>query len=371
MKLRRCDLVLGLALGLVGLACLGAQAAAQTGHNPFAVAGNEGSASPEGIGGWILAQQTYFYRLLTGAVRAAKQDGSAVWSLAGIGFAYGVLHAAGPGHGKAVVASYMVANERALRRGVAISFLAALLQGCVAIALVAGAAFVLHVTAQRITQAADVIDIAAFAGVALLGAWLLWRKGRAFVAALNEPALAGAGTTAAGPSVQLANLGLAFASGGHGQALAGPVGFVCETVPHHHSHDNDHAGHVHDASCGHFHAPDPATLGDAFSWKTAALTVFSAGSRPCSGAILVLVFALAQGIFLAGIAATFAMSLGTAITTAALAATAVLLKGVAVKLVGGGSRRNELIARGVEVVAALGVLLVGLALLLGVMQAGA
>jgi nickel/cobalt exporter len=341
-SLRRPALILGLTLA--ALAVLSAQAYAQ-GHNPFAVAGNEGSASPEGIGGWILAWQTYFYRLITGAVRAARQDGSAVWSLMGIGFAYGVLHAAGPGHGKAVVASYMVANERALKRGVAISFFAALLQGCVAVVLVTAAALVLRVTAQRITQATEIIDKACFAGVALLGAWLVWRKGRAFLAALSP-----------GRTVLVA--AVANARGG---IVASGRGFMCEATEE---------GHVHDASCGHFHAPDPSTLGDAFSWKTAILTVFSAGSRPCSGAILVLVFALAQGIFAAGIAATFAMSLGTAITTAALAVIAVMFKGVAVRF-SGGSQRGERVARAVELAAAVAVLFVGVALLFGVMQAGA
>jgi nickel/cobalt exporter len=353
--LARPALVAGLAL--FALAIAGAHAFAQ-GPNPFAVAGNEGSASPEGIGGFILAWQTYFYRLITGAVRATRHDGGAVWSLMGIGFAYGVLHAAGPGHGKAVVASYMVANERALKRGVAISFFAAFLQGCVAVLLVTAAALVLRVTADRITQASEIIDKACFTGVAVLGAWLVWRKGRALFGPLAPR----------GPRLQAAAIA---ANGGAAAAMPSRsffVGdspaaarFICERAEE---------GHRHDASCGHFHAPDPRTLGDTFSWKSAILTVFSAGSRPCSGAILVLVFALAQGIFVAGIAATFAMSLGTAITTAALAVIAVMFKDVAVRL-SGGSRRGERVARAVEFAAAVGVLVVGLALLLGVMQAGA
>jgi nickel/cobalt exporter len=372
------------------LAAAAGPALAHSGHNPFAVAGHEGSADPTGIGGWILAQQTVFYRMITGAVRATRANGSAVWALAGISFAYGVFHAAGPGHGKAVVASYMLANERALRRGLAISFVAALLQGAVAIAIVTVAALVLGATAQRITQSTDVVEMASYAGVALLGAWLLWRKGRGLAAALRGAAP----MPAADRSVALAPLAVAP------QWLAQPAAavgacLVCEPLPsqrldgrpgHHHpngdggpcSHSQALAiaptetrGHVHDEHCGHFHAPDPATLGDGFSWRGAILTVFSAGARPCSGAILVLVFALAQGIFVAGVAATLAMSLGTGITTAALAATAVLFKGIAVRLVGGGSRRKEIIARGVEVAAAVGVLIVGVGLLFGAWDAGA
>ena len=52
------------------------------------------------------------------------------------------------------------------------------------------------------------------------------------------------------------------------------------------------------------------------------------GLRPCSGAILVLVFALAQGLFWAGVAATFIMGLGTAITVAAIATLAVARQGL-------------------------------------------
>ena len=94
-------------------------------------------------------------------------------------------------------------------------------------------------------------------------------------------------------------------------------------------------------------------------------TVVAAGARPCSGAILVLVFALAQGIFLAGVAATIVMALGTAITTAALAATAVLAKSITMKLVGQEDGRGALVARALEVAAADLVLAVGRSLLFG------
>jgi len=101
-----------------------------------------------------------------------------------------------------------------------------------------------------------------------------------------------------------------------------------------------------------------------FSWKTAILTVFAAGARPCSGAILVLVFALAQGIFFAGVAATFAMSMGTAITTGALAALAVLAKGLAVRFLGEGSERGVIAVRALEFAAAILVFMLGASLLL-------
>ena len=106
-------------------------------HHPFAVGANEGATgSAQGVSGWILAREAGFYRLLSGAIRAAKQSGAAAWGLTGLSLAYGIFHAAGPGHGKMVIASYMLADERALRRGLVIAFGAALLQGFSAIAIV-------------------------------------------------------------------------------------------------------------------------------------------------------------------------------------------------------------------------------------------
>ena len=108
---------------------------------------------------------------------------SAAWGLVGLGLAYGVVHAAGPGHGKAVLASYMLANERSLKRGAVMALMAALLQALIAIALVGAAAFVFRATASQMNQAADWIDLASYCSVAAIGAWLVWRKGGALIAA--------------------------------------------------------------------------------------------------------------------------------------------------------------------------------------------
>ena len=78
-------------------------------------------------------KQSEFYREISSTIRAAKSDGSAVWTLLGISFAYGIFHAAGPGHGKAVISSYLVANQETARRGIVLSFASALLQSLVAV----------------------------------------------------------------------------------------------------------------------------------------------------------------------------------------------------------------------------------------------
>src|SRR5204863_6351778 len=91
----------------------------------------------DGFIGWIFAKQAEFYRQFSGLIRAAKSDGSAAWSLMGLSFLYGIFHAAGPGHGKAVISSYLVANDETWLRGVVLSFASALFQAIAAVTLVA------------------------------------------------------------------------------------------------------------------------------------------------------------------------------------------------------------------------------------------
>lgn len=343
-------------------------------HNPFGVGISEGGGSASGITGWLIQQQVLFERQLSAAVRAAKLDGSALWGLVGLSFAYGVFHAAGPGHGKAVMTSYLFANEKALKRGLVLSLLAALLQGVVAIGLVGVLALVLHATAQRMKDAATLIESLSYAGIALLGAWLVWRKGSRFLQALRTPAKPRPPIVPAVQPIQHehqhahGNCGCGHDHHEHGHVHEAQALAEAHAGPHTHPHSAE--PHVHGPDCGHFHAPDPATLGEGFSWREAILTVVAAGSRPCSGAILVLVFALAQGMFTAGIAAVLAMSLGTAITTGALASLAVLAKGVALRISAPETRRGTLIIRGLETAAAAIVLAAGLSLFVGFASLG-
>jgi ABC-type nickel/cobalt efflux system permease component RcnA len=333
------------------LAAASADAAfAQAVRHPFAVGASEIGGASGGIMGWLLAEQSRFYLLLTGTIRAIRTSPSAAWTLAGLSFAYGVFHAAGPGHGKAVIASYMIANERALKRGLILTGFAALLQGFVAIAIVTVAALIFNATAKRMTDAAALIEQVSYGAIAALGLWLVWRKGRALLAVLS-PLRVGAGAGAFFHARAPQNGQLAFA------ATESTSAFVCSAPD---------ASHVHDASCGHVHGPDPTTLADAnFSWSTALATIVAAGARPCSGAILVLVFSLAQCLYLAGIGATLAMAIGTGLTTGALAATAVFAKAFAEKLLGTEGGRGLVIARSAEFAAALLVFAVGVGLLLG------
>jgi nickel/cobalt exporter len=99
--------------------------------------------------------------------------------------------------------------------------------------------------------------------------------------------------------------------------------------------------------------------------KRGLTAIIAVGLRPCSGAIIVLVFALAQGLFWIGVASTFVMGVGTAITVAAIATLAVGARGLAGKLARTKPGAGMIILRGLETAAALVIVLFGAALLTG------
>ena len=316
------------------------QALAQA--NPFGM--RPGGAPPPvsplpigGVAGFILAKQAEFYRALAAMIRAAKADGSASFALLGISFAYGIFHAAGPGHGKAVISSYLVANEETWRRGIVLSFASALLQALVAVAIVAVAAVLLGATAKVMGDTVRIIETASYALIMAVGARLAWVKGRAFLAALKRTAR------------------------------------VLEDHDHHHhrhahshecsQHSHEH-GHAH-SHCGHAHGPDPEMVAGPGGWARGLSAIVAVGLRPCSGAIIVLVFALAQGLFWIGVASTFVMGLGTAITVAAIATFAVGARTLAARFAKRREGTGGLLLRGLELGAAALVLVFGALLLLG------
>src|SRR5205823_12391130 len=195
-------------------------------------------------------------------------------------------------------------------------------------------------------NAEKVIEIASYALIAAFGTRLVWTKGGGFIGALQVERPLPAMAAAAPPHHH-----------DHGHR-------------HHHDHHHgDNHDHVHDEHCGHSNGPTPNELAGPGGWRRGFGAIFAVGLRPCSGAILVLVFALAQGLFWAGIAATFVMGLGTAITVAIIAVMAVSAKDLARRLSAGREGGGALVMRGVEFAAAGLVLLFGLGLLLGYVAA--
>lgn len=257
---------------------------------------------------WVFETQSRLNRDMALAVRGLKSENpiAAALTLIGIAFAYGVLHAAGPGHGKAVISSYVLANEETVRRGIALSFLAALFQALSAILFVGILALLLKQTSLQMRSTEATIETLSWGLVAAVGAYLLWRQIAPLLAARQEP------DDSEGPA------------GAHQGALIHPQG----------------QAHIHgpDCGCGHSHMPSPRDLqGTAWSWRQALPLALSVGIRPCSGAILLLIFALSQGMLWAGIIGTFAMALGTAITVSILASMAVGSRNWAERMSGPGS----------------------------------
>lgn len=350
------------------LLLIAAGAAHATG-SPLGIGTAEPSVQP--LGGplaplflYVNQQQQTFYRALTLSIEGMRHDPDQLWILIGLSFAYGIFHAAGPGHGKAVISSYMVANEIELKRGIAISFVSAFLQGAVAVALVAAAYFVLRGSGITMTQATNTMEITSFVLVILFGCWLLYRKLRSMIREAGPRRQALQFATAAGPvslslfdgepdrraSRQLSRATLRSSPGdAYVCDIPGTDGNLCD-------------------SCGKMHLPDPSLLkGENFSLRAAWSAIVTVGLRPCSGALLVLTFSMLNGLWLGGILSVVAMSVGTALTVSLLAIFAVATKGVAVRLAGRGSLLAERVGSGIEILGALmvigtGVLLLGASL---------
>jgi len=283
---------------------------------------------------WVFDKQQSLQRTLAMSVKSLKTDplGGAL-TLALLSFVYGVLHAVGPGHGKTIISSYVVANEETVRRGVIISFIAAGLQALSAVLLVGVLLIALGATGLQVNAWSNQLESISYAMIALVGLYLLagqlrsvWRRW------------------------QHAPVTVVAARDAHGLG----------DHHHHHTHHDHHhhhsrEGHEHHEIHGrhdhHHHSPgdacdhmvDARQLAGPFSWRKVIPVVFSVGIRPCTGAILVLVFALTQGLFWAGVAATFAMALGTAITVAALATLALGSRELALKLGGTNSTWTNMV----------------------------
>ncbi len=273
----------------------------------------------------IARYQTEFYQKLISALRSFRNSPDAGWLLAFLSFAYGVFHAAGPGHGKAVISSYVLASEDTLKKGILLSFASAFAQALTAILIVCGVAVVFNLTSIAMQQTARWLEIASYVMVTAMGAWLLWVK--AF-----RPLLTGA-------------------AAGHDHVhLPGDDG-ACTT-------------------CGHVHAPTADMVAGRLTPGRALSIILAIGLRPCSGALIVLVFALSQGMILAGIASTLTMAVGTGITVSVLATLAVGAKGLAARLAGSDGVWAYRVHRGIEIAAAAAVFLLGLTLLIAMIGWG-
>ncbi len=234
----------------------------------------------------VVEWQKTFHDLLGIHIKAISQDpiqhGLALIALS---FGYGVFHAVGPGHGKAVIIVYLGSHKESLRRGALISLLAAFLQAVIAILLVVVLSKLLSIKFSDVNSYADDITIVSYLLVMALGAFL-------FLTALFK---------------QCKNI----------KQSAQKTSELDNSHSHEHSAHGHKDTHHHDHSCcggHHVHKSDPKE-----SWLQSVSVIFSMGMRPCAGAIVVLIYAHLVGVFYYGVIATLAMGLGTGLSIAGMA----------------------------------------------------
>lgn len=256
-------------------------------------------------------------RYLAGQLRDSSQQGglSAALTVILASFIYGVLHAAGPGHGKLVVASYFTARQAPLKTGILMGSVIALTQAVVAIALVALLAMVLGGSQLEIIDQTTVLEVVSYGLILLIGLYMTYG------------------------------------------ALTGTT-----TCGHDHGHDHAHSqGHDHGARPK---AKETWLARVAGNWlgprgEVIAVGMIS-GVRPCTGSILVLLFSVANGVFILGVVAAFMMAAGVAITISVLGIGAIVLRrSVAGREDQALSPVRDWIGRGLSIAGSLAVAVLG------------
>mgnify|MGYP003692139201 FL=1 len=236
---------------------------------------------------FIQSVQKGLHLQLADLLRRVETDsfGASV-ALISFSFMYGVFHAAGPGHGKIIISTYLLTHKSHLARGILLSFSSSLIQGLTAIVVVTASVWFFDLSMRQTHGVINDVEIISFALIMLVGFLIVaFRLFRLFMAA---------------------------------------------RPPHGHAHD----GHddTHSAECGHAHGPSVSELEDPLTLGSFIGIIASIGIRPCSGAIIVLLLAYSLSLQMVGIFAVLAMSFGTALTISVLATLTVYFKAIAERL---------------------------------------
>jgi len=236
--------------------------------------------------GWQREFNQQLSSLLKGVAENPTKAGS---SLLLVSFIYGVLHALGPGHGKVVITTWLATHPSKLKSSIGLTLASSLLQGLVAVVLVFVVLTLLQLPARQLHLSSFWLEKGSYALVGVLGALLCWRAINKLRKILRKPTFK------------------AF-------------------TPHHVHHQ--HCG------CGHQHLPTAEQLQQGDDWRARGMIVLSMGMRPCSGAIMVLLFSKVVGVFGWGVASAMAMAAGTSLTITSLALLVHSFRTLAVKLSG-------------------------------------
>lgn len=285
---------------------------AQTAGSPGKVIAMSASDLPT-----LAKLQIWINGLFTNSMEAIAQDGSSkaiIFALI-ISFGYGALHTLGPGHGKSVVISYFAGTGGSLRRGLTMGFQIAVFHVLSAIVLV----FLLDLAVRQVTGSAPsdyrIIRLGSYALIIVIGAVMLWQA----ISTLRQRRK------------------------NHGQ--------FGHDHTHAHSHDHSHDSHSGCAACAAAANPKGGR------WIAA-----SVGIVPCTGALLVMLFGLANDLVWPAIMMVIAISMGMALAMSAIGVVALYGRQVAEKRFAGrpgGGVGFEIGARiaGATCVFAIGILL--------------
>ena len=250
--------------------------------------------------------QRDLHRELAAAMRAVEaSEGTAFWSLIGLGFLYGAFHAIGPGHGKVVISTYLATHESRLARGIALSLLSSVLQGVTAILLVGGIALIAERSMRESQSLGIQLEVLSYGLVMIVGVFLIRRGLTRFRASCKQ-----------------------------------------------HGHGCEHS------SCCHGHGPNASQLERPMSFREFFPMILSIGIRPCSGAILVLILAFALHQLPAGIAAVAAMSIGTGLSISVLAALSVYARKSAIAFANAFEMEGQSLGRLINLAAIIGGVLI-------------
>lgn len=254
----------------------------------------------EAIEAMAKTAQREFQNALAAPLRRLKAgDAGAIVALLAVAFAYGIVHAAGPGHGKVLLGGYALGTRSGTVKLILLSLAASLAQATFAVVLVYTGVLIFGWGRDHLkTMAEDWFAPLSALTIAALGLWLALRG-------LKHLRLA---TTAAMPLAPRDPF--QHADGQH------------DNAHHPQVHHQDHAC----AHCGHAHGPSLDDVAAVHDWRAAAALIGGIAIRPCTGALFLLILTWQMGIAGAGIAGTYAMGLGTAIITLAASLGAALLR---------------------------------------------
>ena len=294
-----------------------------------------GSGGFDHLAAWAAGEQREFQNQIARSLRAARaEQPEAVATLLTVCFAYGFVHAIGPGHGKVLIGGYGLGRNVAFLRLSAISLLSSLGQAVTAVVLVYAGVLVFQMSRGSLVDTTErVMAPISYGAIAAIGLWLIFRSIRSFARRHRSE------------------------KAHHHE----------HTHDHHHPHDEDHKHHDHDhgvcADCGHRHGPTADEVAQVGSLREAAVLIAGIAARPCTGALFVLILTWQMGIAMVGIAGAFAMALGTATVTTLVGWTSFGLRG-GLLASASATRFASVLAPTIELVAGLLIAVIASGLLL-------